>query len=158
MGEVVKMYQGKAVQLNILERMGLLAILPKEGTFQNLKTLRLFREALSFGEEENKKLQWMQQGNMLTWNPFALKNKETGEYVVAPAPILKQMLDKDPDKFETEPSCPDKEVKVSGTIEGIIVKALTDLDKAGKLTEDQYSLYEKFMEGNEDEGAKSPKE
>lgn len=146
MGDVVKMYEGKTVKLNVLERTVLLGLLPKEGTFQNLKSLRILREELSFNDEENKKLQFRVKDQMLTWNNTALKSKETGQYVNAPTDVLQKMMLTEPEKYDAEQSCPEKEIAVTGNLEEIIVKALTKLDKDEKITEEHYSLYEKFME------------
>lgn len=152
MGEVVEMVRGKTVELNVLERLGLLGLLPKEGTFLNLKLVRLIREELSFTEEENKELQFRQENQMVMWNNIAVTTKTTGEIVKAPAEILQKMLEKDPDAFDMRPSCPAKKFVFGEVIEGIIVKALKDLDMAEKITEEHYSLYEKFMEGKDNPG------
>jgi hypothetical protein len=149
MSEVVEMKKGKKVGLNVLERFGLLGILPREGTFLNLKLLRVIREELSFTETENETLQFRQEGQMMSWNSIALMNKATGEIVKAPNEVLMQMVAKDPDAFDVAKACPDKEFVFGETVEGLIIKALKDIDKAGKITEEQYSLYEKFMEGHE---------
>ena len=144
------MKEDKVIELNTLERLTLLSLLPKEGTFQNLKLLRILKEDLSFNDEENKALQFRQEGGMIMWNNSALRNKETGEIVRAPQEALRLMYDKDPDVFESFQSCPNKSFVFGKTIEEIVVKALKDLDKAGKVTEEHYSLYEKFMEGHEE--------
>jgi len=151
---VVKFNPKKKV--NVLERLMLLGILPKEGSYTNLKLLRVVKESLSFNEAENKALQFRNEMNaagvqMMIWNSMKLVNKETGDLVKAPQQILQQMLDKDPDKFEARPACPDKEIFFGEVVEVLIRKALKELDKAEKLMEDHYSLYEKFMEGHEDE-------
>ena len=151
---VVKFNPKKKV--NVLERLMLLGILPKEGSFTNLKLLRLVKENLSFNEAENKALQFRAETNaegaqMMIWNTSKLINKETGDLVRAPEQLLQQMLEKDPDKFEARPACPDKEIFFGEVIEALIRKALTALDSAEKLMEDHYSLYEKFMEGHEDD-------
>ena len=151
---VVKFNPKKKV--NVLERLMLLAILPKEGSFTNLKLLRVVKENLSFNEVENKALQFRAETNaegaqMMVWNTSKLVNKATGDLVRAPEPILQQMLATDPDKFEAKPACPDKEIFFGAVIEALIRKALKALDSAEKLTADHYSLYEKFMEGHEDE-------
>ncbi len=155
MGDVVKMVQGKTMELGVLERMTLLNILPKEGTFLNLKLVRVKREELSFTEEENRRLQFrqIQQGDqqMLQWNLNAVVNKATGELVIAHSEVLGQIVAKDPEAFEVSPACPPKEFTFGTVLEGLIVKALKDLDKAEKITQDHYSIYEKFMEGHEDE-------
>jgi hypothetical protein len=119
MGEVVEMVP--KMKLNVLERLILQNLLPKEGSFLNLKLLRVVKEELSFDEAENKALQFRQdtgENPMLRWTPDV---------------------------------CPDKEFTFGAVVRGIIVKALTDLDKAEKITQDHYSLYEKFMENNEPE-------
>jgi hypothetical protein len=148
MGDVVRM--GKAVKLNVLERLTLNGLLPKEGSFMNLKLLRLTKEDLSFNEEENKALQFRTENQMIIWNNIVLKNKETGDIVKAPSDVLVQMATKEPEVFETLPACPDKEFIFGEVIEKLIIKALKDLDKAEKITEEHYSLYEKFMEGHEE--------
>ncbi len=150
MGEVLKMGNGKTIVLNVLERVLLVGVLPKEGSFQNLKLLRLTKEDLSFGEEENRALQFRQMGQMLVWNTIKVTDIATGQTVKAPNDVLIKMVDKDPTTFEVQPACPDKEIYFGETIEKLIVKALADLDKAEKITEEHYSLYEKFMEGHED--------
>jgi len=152
--KVVKFNPKKKV--NVLERLMALGILPKEGSFTNLKLLRLVKENLSFNEAENKALQFRNEMNaegaqMLLWNTTKLVNKETGDLVRAPEPILQQMLTVDPDKFGAAPACPDKEIFFGEVVEALIRKALKALDSAEKLTADHYSLYEKFMEGHEDE-------
>lgn len=108
-------------KLDMLERIMLLGLLPKEGSYMNLKLLRVVREELSFSDKENKALQFKQQDDQLTWNPGVKA---------------------------------DKEIFFGEVIEGIIRKALTDLDKAEKITENHYSLYEKFMEGHEENSGK----
>lgn len=42
-----------------------------------------------------------------------------------------------------------KDVKVEDTIKSLIVKSLRDLDQKEKLTEEHISLYEKFVEGEQ---------
>ena len=157
MGDVVEMKAvkvGKKVELDVLERLTLSNVLPKEGTFLNLRLLRVVKEDLSFTEEENKALQFRQADQMLMWNTIAIVNKETGEIVKAPNEILVQMAAKDPDLFDVKPACPPKEFVFGEVVEGLIVKALKDLDKAEKITQDHYSLYEKFMEGHEENPGK----
>lgn len=108
-------------KLNVKERWVLLSILPKEGSFANLKLIRKVREDLSFSEAENKILQFRQDGDIVQWNPEATVNKG---------------------------------IFFGDVVEGIIRKALVDLDKAEKITENHYSIYEMFMDGHEDEPGK----
>jgi len=142
---------GKSVPLNTLERtVLLLGLLPKEGSFSNLKLVRLLREELSFTEEENRALQFRTENQMIMWNTISLVNKETGDVVKGTDQVLLAMARKDPEAFEVKPACPEKEIYCGETMETLVIKALKDLDKAEKITEDHYSLYEKFMEGHEE--------
>lgn len=113
--KVVKINPKK--KLDVLERLMLLSVLPREGSFTNLKLLRKVKEELSFSEAENKALQFVQEGEQVRWKPNA---------------------------------CAAKEIFFGETIEAIIRKALTDLDKAEKITENHYSIYEMFMDGHEE--------
>lgn len=61
-------------ELTVLERLILLNVLPKEGDFTTLKLLRKLRENLSFDEEEHKVLNFVQDGDQITWSvPAAAK-------------------------------------------------------------------------------------
>ena len=108
------------VELTVLERLVLLSILPKEGTFMTLKLLRKFREALSFDELELKRLKIKQEGDKVVWD------------MVEGAKIIKKL-------------------KVGETLSKMIKDSLTTLDKQEKLTEDHFSLYEKFVEQQKEE-------
>ena len=71
------------MELNVLERLIALNLLPQEGTFTNLKLIRVAREELSFNEEENKALSFQQNGEQVVWNQEAtiLKEVNLGEVV-----------------------------------------------------------------------------
>lgn len=71
------------MNFNISERLVTLNLLPREGTFANLKLIRVAREKLSFNEAENKALGFHQKGDQLKWNPkvTALKKIDLGEVV-----------------------------------------------------------------------------
>lgn len=60
--------QAMGTELTILERLVLLNILPKEGDFTTIKLLRKLRENLSFDEEEHKALNFVQDGDQVTWD------------------------------------------------------------------------------------------
>jgi hypothetical protein len=110
-------------KVNVVERLMLLSLLPKEGSFTNLRLLRVVKEALSFSEAENKKLKFKQTEGpdgvpVVNWTPG----------VVAAKVIF-----------------------FGDVVEKIIRDELVRLDKAEKITENHYSLYEKFMEGHEGE-------
>jgi len=71
------------MELNVLDRLLLLNLLPVEGSFVNLKLLRVAREDLSFNEEENKSLNFQQQEDHMTWSdsPPIVKEVEIGDVV-----------------------------------------------------------------------------
>jgi hypothetical protein len=75
MSKVVKIESGKK-KLDVLERLMLLQVLPKEGNYSNLKALRVVREKLSFTEAENKALAFREEAGMLRWNPLGCPEKE----------------------------------------------------------------------------------
>jgi len=56
------------MKLNVLERLTLLGILPKEGNFVTLKVLRSLKENLGLSEEELKKFEVTQDGERIAWN------------------------------------------------------------------------------------------
>lgn len=137
-------------KFDVLERILLLGLLPKEGSYTNLKLLRQVREALSFSEAENKALNFRQEqgtggAEMLAWNTVKLINKATGDLVRGPEDVLQRMYAADPGAFEKSAACPPKPVFVGDVVEAIIVKTLGDLDKAGKLTNEHVPLYERFV-------------
>ena len=71
------------MKLNVLERLILLNLLPKEGSFANIKLLRVARENLSFNEKENKDLNFQQVDTQLNWTNGVVGDKpiELGEIV-----------------------------------------------------------------------------
>ena len=71
------------MELNTLERLVALNLLPNEGTFTNLKLIRVAREELSFNEEEHKALNFQQTEGQLAWKQEAdvIKDVHIGEVV-----------------------------------------------------------------------------
>lgn len=101
------------MKLNVLERINLLGILPKEGNFVTLKIIKDLKSNLSFTEEEIKEFNIVTNENNVTWN---IKGQE------------------------------EKEISIGEKATDVIVEALKKLDETKKLTEQYYSLYEKFCE------------
>ena len=64
------------MKLNVLERLVTLNLLPAEGSFTNLKLIRVAKEVLSFDEKEHKTLQFTQVGDQMTWNTAVIIEKE----------------------------------------------------------------------------------
>jgi len=60
--------QQLGVPLTVMERLILLNVLPKEGDFTTIKLVRKLRENLSFDEEEHKALNFVQNGDQVTWD------------------------------------------------------------------------------------------
>ena len=103
-------------RLSVIERLVLLNLLPKEGTFANLKLIRVARESLSFNDIENQKLKFVQTGEQVHWD-------------------MKGAVDIDA-HFEIE---------IGDTVTQLVIDELKKLDKEGKLTDEHFSLYEKFI-------------
>ena len=101
--------------LEIQERLALLELLPREGDFAAIKTLRRAREMISFTPEENEALKFEQKGEgLLLWNI------EAGVEMLRDIPI---------DEWTTNQ----------------IRQILIGLSNDNKLTDMHYSLYEKFV-------------
>ena len=83
------------MKFTVLERLLLLGLLPKEGSFTNLKLIRVAREKLSFTEEENKLLNFKQTGDQLIWAEHVVEETEIeiGEVVTKLAVAALKELD-----------------------------------------------------------------
>ena len=92
-------------------------LLPKESNFATLKLFRVAREDLSFNDIENKKLEIVQDGNQVKWNMEAAKEV---------------------DKHAAD-------IKLGEVVTALIVEELKKLDDNKGLTEEPFSLYEKFI-------------
>jgi len=100
------------MELSVLERLGLLDILPQQGDFTTLKIIRKLRESLSFSEEEHKTYQFRQEETKLFW--------EKGDVL--------------------------KDVHIGEKADDVIVSTLKKLNDEKRLTEEQFTLYEKFVD------------
>ena len=103
----------------------LIGILPKEGSFTNLRLLRTTKEDLSFNEEENKFLKFRQEGEQMIWDD-------------------RKVVD-----GKSVPTVPEREFAIGKVVTSLIVKALDTLNRQQKLTEQHFSLYEKFIDSIE---------
>ena len=138
------------MKLSVLERMILLNLLPPTGTFANLKVLRIAREALSFDDKEHKLLNIRYEGEgdkaQMRWDNHTIVEKATGIEVVGNPEVVQEMIRKSPDAFEMKPIMNDKNVIMGEIVTQMIVKKLKELNGKEELTEQHYSLYEKFVE------------
>ena len=109
------------MKLSVLDRIMLSNVLPKEGTFANLRLLRVVKEEISFNEGENKLLNFRQDGDQLHWDSKLVDGKQV-------------------DVFS------DREFSIGEVVTKLIRSELEKLNSKAKLTEQQFSIYEKFME------------
>ena len=91
------------MKLSVLERLLIQSLLPEKGSFTNLKLMRVAREALSFDEDENKALKFVQDGEQLRWEDNAVGDNEIkiGEVVTE---MIKKELKALNDKEELTPA------------------------------------------------------
>lgn len=116
--------EGISILLTLSERLNLLTILPKEGTFLTLKIVRQLREALSPSEEEHKAFGIAAPGQKFI--------DENGNESIVPNGQL---------RFKNI----EAEVRIGEKANDLIVECLKKLDDSGKLTDNHFSLYEKFV-------------
>lgn len=85
------------MNLTVLERLVLLNLLPKEGSFTTLKLVRKAREALSFDDIENRKLAFVQDGDQVRWNESEriVKEVELGDMMTLEVVKALKKLDED---------------------------------------------------------------
>lgn len=112
------------MKLLVKERIVLLNILPKEGDFKTLKQLREFRELVSFDDNENDMLKFVNNAvtGMITWNEPGADPEEGEERVLY-----------------------SKDFAIVPSISAIIVEVLTKMNTDKKLNDETFSLYEKFV-------------
>jgi len=93
------------MKLNVLERLMLLNMLPKEGSITVLKLLRVLKEELSFSEEENKALVFKQEDEQLMWNSEGdvVKDIKIGE-------IMTELIKKELKKLNDEEKLTDAHI------------------------------------------------
>ena len=100
------------MKMNVLERLTLLQILPKESNFATLEIVRELISNVGLNEADYKEFEINQKDGLITWN------EKGGE---------------------------DREIKIGEKATDIIIESLKKLDDEKKLTENHFSLYEKFV-------------
>jgi len=65
----------KEVHLNIVERIHLYGILPKEGNIATMKSIKTLRESLGFSDQENKDWEIKVSTENIAWNPSKVAEK-----------------------------------------------------------------------------------
>ncbi len=105
--------------LDINERVELIKLLPSEGTYAALKSLRVAREIFSPTAEEITATE-MVSGYGADGKPFTNWNPQRASQII-------------------------KDIPVEKYIAGVIRDKLAALNKQQKLTQAQFSIYEKFV-------------
>lgn len=107
------------MKLGVHERMALIPLLPREGTYEALKSIRVARETISFTPEEIDfyKIKTVTGAN----------GKPATQWDTARA---------------TEQI---KDIPIDQYITNLISKKLSAIEKKGNLSEDQLSIYDKFV-------------
>ena len=111
--------------LSLFERHALLEVLPAQGDFLTLKTIRKLREALSLQEGEDEEYDIRKPGDKL----------DDGT-IVGPGLIV----------WDTVKGAIPKEIPVGERATDIIVAGLKKLNQDQQLTDRYFTLYEKFVE------------
>jgi hypothetical protein len=128
------------MKLNVIERLALLEVLPREGDFVTLKLVRKLRESLSFSEAEVKEINF----NMVWKCPKCSKETsaseapkcECGNYMITTGSMTWDSQ-KGANTF--------KEIHMGEKMMALCVTVLKKLDNDKKLTESYFSLYEKVV-------------
>jgi len=109
------------MKLSVLERLVLLNLLPKEGDFTTLKLVRVAREDLSFNDIENQRLKFQ-----------SLEGPEGKGSVQWDMEVAKELAN--------------REFQIGEMMTIKIVEELKKLESDKKLTDEHFTLYEKFVE------------
>ena len=134
------------MKLSVYERLILLNILPKEGNFTTLKTVRVLKERLSF-DDEFEELNFhdefqCEKCGALVVKPFSEPPGSCPDCGGRFSPTGRRMWNQTADK--------EKEIDLEIDDDGakakkLIAKILKQLDKEERLTDEHYSLYVKFV-------------
>ncbi|MCJ7743299.1 MAG: hypothetical protein MUO99_01895 [Dehalococcoidales bacterium] len=134
------------MQLNVLERLALLEVVPKEGDFITLKLVRKLREALSFSESEISQIDfnmnWKCPKCQREQSAVSAPKCECGSYMTTSGSMTW-----DAEKGEKVL----KEIHMGEKMMSMCVDALKKLDTDKKLTENFVSLFEKVIKTAEEE-------
>ena len=137
------------MKLSVIERMTLLGMLPAKGSFTNLKLVRVAKEALSFTDEEHKKLQFRNEivnnQQVTHWNQMQLVEKSTGKPITGSQEEIEQLVTANPLGYEMQPTVGEVEIKLGEVVTHMIIKDLKELEKKEELEDKHFTLYEKFV-------------
>lgn len=136
------------MRLEVLERLALLSVLPKEGDFLTLKLVRKLRESLAFSEVEIESIKFN-----LRWKcPRCQKELASPEAMECPdCDIYMTNIGQMTWDIEKAKSVV-KDIHLGNKMLALCTLTLRKLSDEQKLTEQHMSLYEKFVEADENEG------
>ena len=129
------------MELTVFERLIILNILPAQGNYTTLKTVRELKEALAFDDE----------AEALDFHE-GYRCRECEEPTKKPIGELPGLchecgggLAKTGEMFWNPDAEQPKDIEINSRANRIISDILESLDKEEKLTNDHYSLYQKFV-------------
>ena len=131
------------MKLGVFDRLILINILPKEGNFATLKIVREMREGLSFSEEEHK---LYEIGAILKCENCSKEIKVPTSKAIPKCECGGKLVDTGRIGWNIEADKPN-EINIGEKATDIIVEVLKKLNDDKKLTDQHFSLYEKFVEG-----------
>lgn len=138
------------MKLTVFERLMLQNILPKEGDFVTMKLVRKLREALSFSEKEIAEISFDNHWRCpkckgIELSPEVIKCQQCGIYMVPAGQV----------SFDEEKALKViKDVHMGNKMLALCETTLKKLSDEEKLTEQHMSLYEKFVETDEEDEGK----
>ena len=112
--------------LNALERSELMKLLPTEGSYPLLRSVREKREQTAWSDEEYKKI---------VKKPGDFYFDDRGTKLQVQAGTFAYNFG----------AVPEVAIDLGEVITDIVIKGLTDLEKTGKLKDAQFTLYEKYV-------------
>lgn len=140
------------MELDIMERVKLLEVLPPQGDLITLKILRKLRETLSFSEAELKLFDTSYEymcPHRSEETGRLVKCENKGFFVAQPTCGMHDelMLPTGEMNLQIPPAAlaKTKEIHLGTQALGIAASALKQLNNSGQLTEAHVSLYEKFF-------------
>jgi hypothetical protein len=131
------------LKLTVFERLTLQNILPKEGDFITLKLVRKLRESLAFNEREIAEINFRNH-----WKcPKCQKVEVANEMPKCPDCDIYMQLGGQVTWDDDKAKKVIKDVYMGDKMLALCESTLKKLSDEGKLTEQHFSLFEKFVEG-----------
>jgi hypothetical protein len=85
------------MKLTVLERIMAQNLLPEKGTFANLKLIRKAKEALSFDDLENKRLNFRTEDGRVFWDDGQVEEKD-----IQLGEVVTEMIKKELNRLDKE--------------------------------------------------------